>query len=164
MSFTWKSALEELERRRERARQLGGERRVNRAHEQGRYTIRERIARASTSFQEVGELAAYQDVDATGRLLGTLPASYVCGLAEFAGRTVAMGGEDFTVRGGAPQTYLDRPKGGLGGFVEDLAHEYRIPLILFLRGHWRRRCGAGGEGPLLPGELTEHAAQHPADG
>lgn len=134
MSFTWESALEELERRRAQARELGGERRVQRAHDEGRFTIRERIERSTSWFSEVGELAAYEDVDATGRVLGKLPASYVCGLGEFGGRTVAIGGEDFTVRGGAPQTYLARMKGGLGGFVEDLAHDYRIPLVLFLEG------------------------------
>ncbi|TDD34104.1 acyl-CoA carboxylase subunit beta [Saccharopolyspora elongata] len=134
MSFTWKDALAELDRRRALARELGGERRVNRAHDQGRYTIRERIDRAASAFYEVGEFAAYEDVDATGKLRGMMPASYVCGLGEFAGRAVAVGGEDFTVRGGAPQTYLDRMKGGLGGFVEDLAHEYRIPLVLFMEG------------------------------
>ena len=134
MSFTWKNALEELDKRREEARKLGGERRVDRAHEQGRYTIRERIERASTAFYEVGEFTTYDDVDAAGNLVGQLPASYVCGLADFAGRPIALGGEDFTVRGGAPQTYLDRLKGGLGGFVEDLAHEYRIPLVMFMEG------------------------------
>lgn len=134
MAFTWESALKELERRRSGARELGGERRVSRQHQQGRLTVRERIAKASTKFYEVGEFAAYEDVSATGEFLGMLPASYVCGLAEFDGRPVALGGEDFTVRGGAPQTYLDRLKGGLGGFVEDLAHEYRIPLVMFMEG------------------------------
>lgn len=134
MSFTWKEALEELDRRRAEARKLGGERRIDRAHDQGRLTIRERIDRAATAFHEIGEFATYDDVDATGTLRSQLPASYVCGLAEFAGRPVALGGEDFTVRGGAPQTYLDRLKGGLGGFVEDLAHEYRIPLVMFMEG------------------------------
>lgn len=134
MSFTWKEALAELDRRRAAARELGGQRRVDRAHQEGRYTIRERIDRAATKFYEVGEFTTYDDVDATGELQGQMPASYVCGLGEFAGRPVALGGEDFTVRGGAPQTYLDRMKGGLGGFVEDLAHEYRIPLVMFMEG------------------------------
>lgn len=134
MSFTWKNALEELDKRRAEARKLGGERRIDRAHEQGRYTIRERIERASSAFYEIGEFTTYDDVDVNGNLIGQLPASYVMGLAEFAGRPVALGGEDFTVRGGAPQTYLDRLKGGLGGFVEDLAHEYRIPLVMFMEG------------------------------
>ncbi|WP_456695122.1 acyl-CoA carboxylase subunit beta [Aeromicrobium sp. P5_D10] len=134
MSFTWKNALEELDKRRAEARKLGGERRIDRAHQQGRYTIRERIERASSAFYEIGEFTTYDDVDVNGNLIGQLPASYVMGLAEFAGRPVALGGEDFTVRGGAPQTYLDRLKGGLGGFVEDLAHEYRIPLVMFMEG------------------------------
>jgi acetyl-CoA carboxylase carboxyltransferase component len=134
MSFTWESALAELESRREASRLLGGERRIERAHSQGRYTIRERIERASTAFHEIGEFATYDDIDATGKLLGQMPSSYVCGLADFAGRPVALGGEDFTVRGGAPQTYLDRLKGGIGGVIEDLAHEYRIPLVMFLEG------------------------------
>jgi acetyl-CoA carboxylase carboxyltransferase component len=134
MSFTWESALLELERRRAVAHELGGPERVRRKHAQGALTVRERIARTASRFHEVGELAAYTDVDATGREVGTLPASYVCGLAEVDGRAVALGGEDFTVRAGAPQMYLDRMKGGLGGFVEDLAHEYRLPLMLFMEG------------------------------
>src|SRR5690606_33183086 len=85
-------------------------------------------------FHEVGEFAAYQELDANGDPVAMLPSSYVCGLAKVNGRLVALGGEDFTVRGGAPQTYLDRIKGGMGGFVEDLAHEYKIPLLMFLEG------------------------------
>jgi len=134
VSFSWESALSELEERRALARELGGKRRIDRQHEQGRRTVRERIECASTKFYEVGEFAAYEDRSATGELIGKMPASYVMGLAEFAGRPVALGGEDFTVRAGAPQTYLDRMKGGLGGFVEDLAHEYRIPLVMFMEG------------------------------
>lgn len=53
MTFSWDNALRELERRREFARRLGGERRISRAHDQGRYTIRERIAKVAESFYEV---------------------------------------------------------------------------------------------------------------
>src|SRR5690606_28781005 len=134
VTFTWEAALAELDRRRALSRELGGERRVTRQREQGRLTIRERIAKISQEFSEVGEFAAFEELDAYGNSIGMLPSSYVCGLAKVDGRTVALGGEDFTVRGGAPQTYLDRMKGGLGGFVEDLAHEYKIPLMMFLEG------------------------------
>ena len=41
---------------------------------------------------------------------------------------VAIGGEDFTVRGGTSYG-ADRRKGGQGGFLEDLAANYRIPLV-----------------------------------
>src|SRR6185436_10271183 len=57
-----------------------------------------------------------------------VPAPYVGGLASIDGRPVAIGGEDFTVRGGSSWG-SDRRKGGQGGFVEDLAHQYRIPLV-----------------------------------
>lgn len=134
MSFTWESAIAELEERRRAARLLGGERRVARQHDQGRLTVRERIERTTSEFYEIGQFARYTERGATGEEIGSLSASYVCGLGKIAGRPVAIGGEDFTVAGGAPQMYLDRMKGGLGGFVEDLAHNYKIPLVMFLEG------------------------------
>lgn len=132
--FTWADALKEFDARRARARELGGERRVTRQKEQGRLTIRERVAAIADSFTEVGEFAVFEEHDALGNRIGTLPSSYVCGLAKVDGRSVALGGEDFTVRAGAPQSYLDRMKGGMGGFVEDLAHEYKIPLLMAVEG------------------------------
>lgn len=134
MNSDWEEKLSSFEGRRKRARELGGQRRVDRAHQAGRYTIRDRLERATDTFSEIGEFATYDDVDALGSLRSQISASYVMGLGKFAGRHVAIGGEDFTVRAGAPQTYLDRMKGGLGGFVEDLAHEYRIPLVMFMEG------------------------------
>ncbi len=61
------------------------------------------------------------------------PAPYVMGLANIDGRPVAVGGEDFTIRGGASWSG-DRKKGGQGGFVEDLAASYRIPLVNLIDG------------------------------
>jgi acetyl-CoA carboxylase carboxyltransferase component len=55
------------------------------------------------------------------------------GLAMIDGRPVAVGGEDFTIRGGTSWSG-DRKKGGQGGFVEDLAHEYRMPLVNLIDG------------------------------
>ena len=133
--FTWERALGELERRARAARELGGVERIERRRAQGFGTVRERIARVTDRFYEVGEFAKFVERDADGRPLVELPSSYVCGLGEVDGRPVAVGGDDFTVRGGLPQGgYLDRRKGGMGGFVEDLAHEYRIPLLLFMDG------------------------------
>ncbi|WP_370185070.1 acyl-CoA carboxylase subunit beta [Rhodococcus wratislaviensis] len=134
MGFSWDQAVAEITRRRALSRQLGGQRRIDRTHEQGRFTIRERIDRVATRFYEIGEFATFDDIDAGGRQVGQLPSSYVCGLADVNGRPIALGGEDFTVRAGAPQSYLDRFKGGFGGFVEDLAHHYRIPLLMFSEG------------------------------
>lgn len=134
MSFTWEDALKDLQTRRDAAAELGGAERVARQHAAGKYTIRERIDRICDQFHEIGGLASFPETDSSGRSIGKLPSTYVCGLGEIDGRPVAIGGEDFTVRAGAPQLYLDRYKGGMGGFVEDLAHEYRIPLVMLNEG------------------------------
>jgi acetyl-CoA carboxylase carboxyltransferase component len=134
VAFNWQEQIEELARRRALAEQLGGEERVERRHARGLLTIRERIAALTTHFREMGALAQFPETDAAGNRINDRPSSYVMGLGEVDGRYVAVGGEDFTSGAGAPQLYLDRMKGGLGGFVEDLAHEYRIPLMLFCEG------------------------------
>ena len=68
-----------------------------------------------------------------GKLEKVTPAPYVMGLAKIDGRPVAIGGEDFTVKGGTAWGSTRR-KGGQGGFVEDLARNYRIPLINLIDG------------------------------
>ena len=49
------------------------------------------------------------------------------------GRPVVIGADDFTVSGGYTVN-LDRFKGNFSGFAEDLAHEYRIPLLVNVEG------------------------------
>lgn len=129
------TVLPELAQRRAEAERLGGEAAVARHHELGRLTIRERIDGLvdAGSFQEVGKLTGQGRYAADGTLQGVTPAPYVMGLAEIGGRPVAVGGEDFTVRGGTSWSG-DRKKGGQGGFVEDLAHHYRIPLVNLIDG------------------------------
>jgi acetyl-CoA carboxylase carboxyltransferase component len=132
--MSWQPEVEELQRRHALAQELGGAERVQRQHDGGKLTIRERINELVDpgSFQEVGGLTGrgtYED----GKLTTFTPAPYVMGLAKISGRDVAVGGEDFTIRGGTGGG-LDRRKGGQGGFIEDLAYEYRIPLINFIDG------------------------------
>jgi acetyl-CoA carboxylase carboxyltransferase component len=131
----WRPEVEELAFRRAQAEALGGAAAVAKHHAQGRLSIRERIGSLvdAASFQEVGRLTGQGKYDASGKLLGVTPAPYVMGLATIAGRPVAIGGEDFTVRGGTSWSG-DRKKGGQGGFVEDLAHHYRIPLVNLIDG------------------------------
>lgn len=130
----WKAEAEEIRQRRKWAEELGGPEAVARHHEQGRLTVRERIAGLvdAGSFQEIGKLTgkgSYVD----GKVTSVVPAPYVMGMANIGGRLVAVGGEDFTVRGGTSWGG-DRRKGGQGGFVEDLAWRYRIPLINLIDG------------------------------
>ena len=130
----WADALQELAQRRTAAQALGGPAAVDKHHAQGRLTIRERIQGLvdEGSFSEVGTLTGAGRYE-SGKLVGVTPAPYVMGLAEIDGRPVAIGGEDFTVRGGTSWSG-DRKKGGQGGFVEDLAHHYRMPLVCLIDG------------------------------
>ncbi|MEX0831229.1 MAG: carboxyl transferase domain-containing protein [Nitriliruptoraceae bacterium] len=127
--------FEELKRRRQLAARLGGDDAVARHHEYGRLTIRERIGELtdSGSFQEIGSLTGSGSYDDDGHLVDVTPAPYVMGLAAIDDRPVAIGGEDFTIRGGTSWG-ARRRKGGQGGFVEDLAHEFRIPLVNLIDG------------------------------
>ena len=130
----WQPEIDELEQRRLWAEAQGGADAVAKHHASGRLTIRDRIAALvdSGSFQEVGKLTgtgAYTG----GKVESVLPAPYVMGLARIRGRAVALGGEDFTVRGGTSWG-SERRKGGQGGFVEDFAANYRIPLVNLIDG------------------------------
>ncbi|MGE0874722.1 MAG: acyl-CoA carboxylase subunit beta [Burkholderiales bacterium] len=131
----WQPEVDELAFRRAQAEALGGAAAVAKHHERGRLTIRERIAGLvdADSFREVGTLTGQGRYAADGTLEGVTPAPYVMGLAKIDGRPMAIGGEDFTVRGGTSWSG-DRKKGGQGGFVEDLAHQYRIPLVNLIDG------------------------------
>lgn len=130
----WRAELQELQRRHEFAERMGGSEAVDRQHQAGRLTIRERIAQLAdeSSFQEVGKLTG-QGQYVNGELKAVTPAPYVMGIAQIDGRAVAVGGEDFTIRGGSSWSG-DRKKGGQGGFVEDLALDYRIPLVNLIDG------------------------------
>jgi acetyl-CoA carboxylase carboxyltransferase component len=98
-------------------------------------TIRERIVKLAdaNSFREVGKLSGSGTYGPDGHVQKVVPAPYVAGTAMVDGRPVAIGGEDFTVRGGSGGG-LARRKGGQGGFIEDLAHEYRLPLVNLIDG------------------------------
>src|SRR5688572_27092503 len=133
--MSWEREADEIRRRHAAAEALGGETSVKRHHEQGRLTVRERIAALLDpgTFQEVGKLTGTAHYDAEGQLEKVMPAPYVMGLGELGGRPIAIGGEDFTIRGGTSWG-SQRRKGGQGGFVEDLAFQYRIPLVNLIDG------------------------------
>lgn len=127
----WASLLEELERRRAVAMASGGPQRVEREHRYGRSTARERILKLvdKDSFLEIGTFVTTPTKDGS-----PLASTYVCGLAEIDGRPVAIGGEDYSVEGGGTGVHLPQAKGGWGGFIEEFALGYRIPLIMLING------------------------------
>jgi acetyl-CoA carboxylase carboxyltransferase component len=134
--MSWKPELEELRRREELARRMGGEERVERHHASGRLTVRERIERLFDpgTFHETGALAgraAYEE----GELTDFLPANTVVGQGRVHGRRAVVQGDDFTVRGGAADAAIWEK----AVYAERLAHDLRLPLLRLVDG-----TGGGG--------------------
>ena len=131
----WADQIDELARRRAFAAEMGGSENIARQHKAGRLTVRERIESVTDkgSFREIGTLAGTGEYDDDLKLKKLTPATYVAGTARIEGRPVAIGGEDFTVRGGT-SFGAQRRKGGQGGYIEDLAHHYKMPLINLIDG------------------------------
>lgn len=133
---SWEAELEELRRREELARRMGGDERVARQHASGRLTVRERIDRLldTGSFHETGALAGsaeYRD----GELEAFMPANMVVGSGRIQGRRVAVQADDFTVRGGAADAAIWQKM----VWAERYAHDMRLPLVRLVDG-----TGGGG--------------------
>ena len=140
----WQPELEELRRREELAREMGGPDRVARQHAAGRLTVRERIDRLLDpgSFEEYGGLAgfaAYED----GQMASFTPANSVVGIGRIEGRRVVVCGDDFTVRGGAADAAIHQKQ----VYAERLSNELRLPLV-------RLVDGTGGGGSVKSYEKT----------
>ena len=88
--------LEELQRRKKKALEMGGPEKVKRQHDKGKLTARERVSRLldPNSFFEVGMLNCS---DVPG-MEGKTPAdSKIAGFGKIEGRTVSIVANDFTV-------------------------------------------------------------------
>ena len=135
--MTWEPELEELRRREELARRMGGEERVERQHASGRLTVRERIERLfdTGSFHETGALAGRGSYGDDGELADFLPANTVIGQGRIDGRRAVVQGDDFTIRGGAADAAIWEKI----VYAERLAHDLRIPLVRLVDG-----TGGGG--------------------
>src|SRR4029453_13546788 len=101
--MSWQRELDELRARERMAREMGGADKVQRQHDGGRLTVRERIDGLVDrgSFHEVGAIAGKAEYDADGKLGKLIPANCVMGRASIDGRPVIVLGDDFTVRGGS---------------------------------------------------------------
>lgn len=134
--MTWEPELEELRRREELARRMGGDEKIARQRAAGRLTVRERIERLldAGSFHETGTLAGdatYED----DTLVAFTPTNFVIGSGRIDGRRVVVSADDFTVRGGAADASIHRKQ----IYAEQMARELRLPLVRLLEG-----TGGGG--------------------
>jgi acetyl-CoA carboxylase carboxyltransferase component len=148
--MSWDDEVEGIHERHRRAAELGGAESVARHHERGRWTVRERVAALvdDGSFEEQGPIAGHSETDDAGNLVSFRPANYVLGLGRVHGRPCAVGGEDFTQRGGSPTAAGLRKS----VYAEELALRYRVPLVRFLEGGGGSVTGTGGKGAVPTGD------------
>jgi len=145
--------LEEIARRRAAARLQGGQVAVSRQHNRGRLTIRERVDALLDpgSFREIGPIAGLSHTEEDGTHF--TPANFVLGFGKIADRPVIAAGEDFTINAGSPNL------GGLRKsiYTEELACQYRVPLVRLHEGAGGSVTGAAGKGqaPLPPSPVYE---------
>jgi acetyl-CoA carboxylase carboxyltransferase component len=133
----WSPELDELARRTELAHAMGGDEKVAKHRAQGRLTVRERIDALvdQDSFHEIGALTGRASYDEDGTIVVVTPANFVMGRARIAGRPVVVGGDDFTVRGGAADASIFQKQ----VHAERMAHDLRLPLVRLVDG-----SGGGG--------------------
>src|SRR6202049_5180003 len=151
----WESDIEELRRREALAQQMGGADKVKRQRDGGKLTVRERLAKLLDpgSFHEVGAIAGKAQYDKDGALESFMAANLLVGRGRIAGRPVVVGGDDFTVRGGAADAAI-RGKQAIG---EQMALELRLPLIRLVDG-----TGGGGSVRTIETEGRTYVPANPA--
>ncbi len=146
--MSWQKEIDELRKREAIAREMGGAERVERQHDNNRLTVRERIDGLvdEGSFHEIGAIAGRAEYDDEGERKSFVPTNFVLGAADINGRRVVVGGDDFTVRGGA----ADAKVGDKSGYGEKYALEMRLPLIRLIDG-------SGGGGSVKTLEMVGHS-------
>jgi acetyl-CoA carboxylase carboxyltransferase component len=140
--MTWQPEIDDLRRRQEFADRMGGPDKIQRQHDAGRLTARERLAALldQGSFHEIGALAGMATYDGDGALVHFSPANFVVGTGRLAGRKIVVGADDFTIRGGAADAAIL----GKQIYGEQLANEMRLPLVRLVEG-----TGGGGSVKML---------------
>ncbi|MFO1021311.1 MAG: acyl-CoA carboxylase subunit beta [Planctomycetales bacterium] len=121
----WQPLLQEFREQRALIAQGGGKKAIDRQHEKGRLTARERIAKLidpGTDFMELGLWAAWKMYEEWG---GAPSAGVVCGVGQVSGRTCLIAANDATVKAGAffPMSAKKLLR------AQRIAMENRLPLI-----------------------------------
>jgi acetyl-CoA carboxylase carboxyltransferase component len=150
----WEPELEELARRTELARLMGGAEKVDRHRAQGKLTVRERIEALldDGTFHEIGALTGRASYDDDGNLVDVMPANFVMGRGRIDGRPIVVGGDDFTVRGGAADASIYQKQ----VHAERMAHDLRMPIVRLVDG-----SGGGGSVKSLETERRSFVPFNP---
>src|ERR1700676_1528153 len=144
----WQPELDELRERERQGRELRGADKVERQHDAGKLTIRERVDGLvdHDSFHEIGAIAGRAQYDEEGRLAELVPSNCVMGRAQIDGRPVVVVGDDFTVRGGSADATIRKKH----TMAEQMAHDLNLPIVRIIEG-------SGGGGSVKTIETTGRA-------
>jgi len=127
----WQLEVDEIQHRKSLACALGGEQNIQRQHNAGKMTVRERIDALvdAKSFYETGIMAGESRYE-KNKLVEFTPCPIVMGVAEISGRKVALHGDDFTIKGASVgHLYKDKL-----AYITKMAHELRMPVVRLLDG------------------------------
>jgi acetyl-CoA carboxylase carboxyltransferase component len=142
---TWEPELEELARRHALAAEMGGPEKVEKHRSLGKLPVRERIDHLLDpgSFHEIGGLTGRGTYAEDGTLSTVMPANFVMGRGRIDARPVVVGGDDFTVRGGAADASIFQKQ----VHAERMAHDLGLPIVRLVDG-----SGGGGSVKTLETE------------
>ncbi len=135
--MSWKKDIEELKKREKLAEEMGGKEKLKRQRDNDRLNVRERINLLfdKNTFHEIGKIAGKAEYNEKGELINFTPSNFVMGRGSINGRKVVVGGDDFTVRGGAADAAIAQKQ----IMAEQFANEYRLPIVRLIEG-----TGGGG--------------------
>ncbi|MGD9966418.1 MAG: acyl-CoA carboxylase subunit beta [Hyphomonadaceae bacterium] len=152
--MSWDKDIDELRRREALADGMGGADRVARQKANGKLTARERVAALldAGSFHETGKIAGRAEYDGDNQLASFRPTPFVVGRGTIEGRPVCVQADDFSVRGGAADAGIWQKL----VFAEQMANEYRMPLIRMIDG-----TGGGGSVKMLEKDPRTYIPQTP---
>lgn len=152
--MSWEKDIEDLRAREALAEAMGGEERVARQKSSGKLTARERVEALLDpgSFHEVGKIAGKAEYGADNQLASFLATPFVVGRGAIDGKPVMVQSDDFSVRGGAADAGIWQKL----VFAEQMANEYRMPLIRLVDG-----TGGGGSVKMLEKDPRTYIPQTP---
>jgi len=144
-SGDWGAVLDDLQRRRDASRAMGGEERLAKRRADGKLDARARIDHLLDpgSFQELGTLVGGEDAPADAVVMGS---------GRIEGRPVMVAAEDFTVKAGTISAAANSKRYR----VAELAVADRVPLIMMLEGAGFRADGRG-HGARTPTDMLAQA-------
>lgn len=141
-SADWSNEVAQIAERKRLVQRMGGAEKLKRQADAGRLNVRQRIDALGDpgSFQEVGGISGFAEYDEHGNLVDMRSTNFVLGTIRVDGRKVVVGGDDFTVRGGASDAGISAKQ----VHAERIANGMQLPIVRLIEG-----TGGGGSVKVL---------------